>query len=1237
MASTGRHRVTLPALAPGSYEVFIRDANTITCFISLTTIEILPGGALTATVGQTNVTCFGGNDGTITITDPQNGSGNYEYSIDGGATWQNNGTYTGLIAGNYVVMLRDADEPTNEVSLATITITEPAILSATVSFTNETLPGANDGTITITAPTGGSGNYEYSINGFIWQASGVFSGLVPGFYQVYLRDAIAPDCYINLIMVEILPAGLLTAEVNSTNVTCFGGNDGTISITNPSGGSGNYEYSIDGGTSWQNNSNYNGLFAGSYAVMLRDANDPLNTVTLATVIISEPAMLAATVNFTNETFPGANDGTITVSTPTGGSGAYEYSIDGINWQASGNFTGLTPGSYDVFIRDANAVNCFINLMTIEILPGGSLTAVVDYTNVTCFGGNDGTITITDPQNGSGNYEYSIDGGATWQNSATYTGLVAGTYDVALRDANAPANMVNLATVIMTEPAILAATVTYTNETFAGANDGTIAVSAPSGGSGNYEFSIDGINWQASGNFAALAPGSYEVFIRDANATDCFVSLIIVNILQGGSLMAEVSYTNITCYSGNDGTITITNPTGGSGNYEFSIDGGISWQNSGIYTGLTAGTYVVMLRDADEPGNMVTLGSIVISEPAVLFATVASTPAVCAGVANGEIVFSGATGGSGDHEFSIDGGLTWQPGEEFLNLSAGTYPAWMRDAGHPDCSLFIGDVDVNEPPVIAAMAEPMGTTCNLENGIITVTASGGTGELEYMLDGISGWQAENLFTDLTSGTYSIRIHDAEGCEITLTGIVVESIAGPFITNIEVTNASNSLPNGSATIIGDSPALPLQYSLTNDGSDWQASASFNNLAIGPYIAYVMDANGCIVSMEFTILNTVDGQVEISADTVTYCINLPVIIPVEARDFTDISSFIIELEFDPTIISFNGLSDINGELENGTFSTSIIGNVLQIRYSIWDGSATIGPGQELFSLIFNGLTPGNSNLTWNWLQCVIYSANNDSVPGIYVNGLAEILPSPAIYTEGAGVYCEGDTLTLHAGSLDDQSVNYEWTGPTGFKHNQPDWQLGQLGLNDDGVFQVMATNPELCNASQMVSVKVNPKPVIHIGYADTICYGQQVLLDPGSGFASYLWQDGSSEQNQLAWEEGVYWVQVADTNSCKAVDTVQLVPCNIELLIPNAFSPNGDGLNDAFRPIFRGFETFMFNMSIYTKWGQLIFTTTDAITGWDGTIDGVPAAPGVYVYVISYEAPSYVTRTLPSPVTGDVSLIR
>jgi gliding motility-associated-like protein len=362
-----------------------------------------------------------------------------------------------------------------------------------------------------------------------------------------------------------------------------------------------------------------------------------------------------------------------------------------------------------------------------------------------------------------------------------------------------------------------------------------------------------------------------------------------------------------------------------------------------------------------------------------------------------------------------------------------------------------------------------------------------------------------------------------------------------------------------------------------------------------------------------------------------------PIDAKDFTGVASFIIELDFDPAVLTFVELLNENAGLDNGTFSVSVVNNTLQIRYSAISGSVTLPNGEQLFSLHFNGLAAGLSNLDWNLLQCNIYSSSGDTIPSIFTPGLVDVLPSPTIYADGNGVYCEGDNLTLHAGSLDGQILSYEWTSPSGFRFNQPEWQLGQLGINDDGDFVLVATNPELCDASQTVSVKVNPKPVISIASADTLCFGQQIMLDAGSGYVSYLWQDGTNVESQLVYEEGVYWVQVVDSNSCRAVDTVRVLPCNLELLIPNAFTPNGDGLNDIFKPLFSGFETTLYNLSIYSKWGQLLFTSNEESIGWDGRIDGELAPPGVYVYVVSYEAPAYVTRALPSPVTGDVTLVR
>ena len=199
---------------------------------------------LTATVASVDVTCFGANNGIITISDPVGGYGTYQYSINGGTTWSPIGNFTNLAPGNYDVRIRDAAHITCERVLnPALAITQPAQLAGVVGSTNVTCFGANDGTITITNPTGGYGTYEYTVNGGgAWQASGSFTGLGPGTYNVQIRDAAHTGCVIvlnNALVITQPP--VLRATVTPTMVSCNGANDGIITITNPLGGYGTYD------------------------------------------------------------------------------------------------------------------------------------------------------------------------------------------------------------------------------------------------------------------------------------------------------------------------------------------------------------------------------------------------------------------------------------------------------------------------------------------------------------------------------------------------------------------------------------------------------------------------------------------------------------------------------------------------------------------------------------------------------------------------------------------------------------------------------------------------------------------------------------------------------------------------------------------------------------------------------------------------------------------------------------
>ena len=126
-------------------------------------VQITQPAILNAVVTPTNVSCNGANNGIINITAPVGGYGTYEYSINGGTSWQASGLFIGRAPATYDVRIRDAANAACVIVLNNaLTITEPAVITASVASTNVTCNGANDGTITISSPSGGYGTYEYS-------------------------------------------------------------------------------------------------------------------------------------------------------------------------------------------------------------------------------------------------------------------------------------------------------------------------------------------------------------------------------------------------------------------------------------------------------------------------------------------------------------------------------------------------------------------------------------------------------------------------------------------------------------------------------------------------------------------------------------------------------------------------------------------------------------------------------------------------------------------------------------------------------------------------------------------------------------------------------------------------------------------------------------------------------------------------------------------------------------------
>jgi hypothetical protein len=633
-------------------------------------------GQCTTTVDVSIIPCHGG---TATVTFVASG-GTAPYTYTFNSTNNTTGVFTGITAGlgkAYTITAASGCGPIT----GTVDVVEPDLLAATLASTNVTCNGSSNGTISITGATGGHGTYEYSISGgSTWQATGNYTGLGPATLNVMIRDAAYPACTLTLngALVISEPAAL-AATLSSTNVTCNGLADGTISITGATGGSGTYEYSISGGTTWQSGGSYTGIGPATLNVMIRDAANPTCTLTLnGSLVITQPAPLTATITTqTNVLCYSNSTGAVTVMATAGtGTAPYTYSIDGTTFVASGTFGTLAAGSYTITVKDANGCTTTVPV-TITQPTSALAVSITAQTNVLCHGNSTGAVTVVATAGtGTAPYTYSIDG-TTFVASGTFGTLAAGSYTITVKDANGCTTTVP---VTITQPtSALAASITaQSNVLCHGNSTGAVTVVATAGtGTAPYTYSIDGTTFVASGTFGTLAAGSYTITVKDANGC---TTTVPVTITQPTSALAAsiTAQSNVLCHGNSTGAVTVVATAGtGTAPYTYSIDG-TTFVASGTFGTLTAGSYTITVKDAN--GCTVTV-PVTITEPlaALSFGSPAITNVSCAGLNDGTIVIS-ASGGTGIITYSISPNIgTQSPSGTFNNLTAQNYTITATDA------------------------------------------------------------------------------------------------------------------------------------------------------------------------------------------------------------------------------------------------------------------------------------------------------------------------------------------------------------------------------------------------------------------------------------------------------------------------------------------------------------------------------------------------------------------------------
>lgn len=399
----------------GNYEVTVTDANgcTTTGFGSVQQ----PAIAVSLFVEQTFVGCFGMGQGEARVTADGGTGTNYTYE------WSN-GDMTAVASNldsiSYTVSVTDEN---GCVAIGSIDIAEWEEMSITVAFTEPSCNGFADGSMAVNAIEGGT-EFDHT---YLWninppQTNFIINNLQGGqSYSVTVTDGGGCTASTTRFLPE---PEAITAITETTDALCFNTNTGTASVINVEGGNAPYTYLWDANANNQATPTATDLVAGTYNVVVVDTSDCSITVQ---AVVEQPTPIETSFEITENLCAGGNDGVISISVTGGEPGyGYEWSTN----ETSAKIGSLFAGTYDVTVTDANGCEV-VAMATLEDPEG--ITADLAADDITCFGGRDGSITIS-PQGGTPPYQFSVDN-QFYNGASTIVGLTAQEYDVFVKDAN----------------------------------------------------------------------------------------------------------------------------------------------------------------------------------------------------------------------------------------------------------------------------------------------------------------------------------------------------------------------------------------------------------------------------------------------------------------------------------------------------------------------------------------------------------------------------------------------------------------------------------------------------------------------------------------------------------------------------------------------------------------------------------------------------------------------------------
>lgn len=834
-APTGQGTPTISGLCAGVYTLIVGDG--LGCG---TTAQVLitepPPMLVTSTIVQV-VSCFGSCDGAITLV-VTGGTQPLTYVWTPSPTaGQGTALAAGLCAGNVSVVVTDA----NGCSISgTYVVPEPQPLQIITTSTPSTCPNC-DGTASATV-IGGTGPFAFS-----WTLGGVLIStdqapidLCGGVYTLNVVDG--SGCTAQRI-VQVSDSNAEVLVPANGQSLCANACDGEVSVS--------FTCSAPPCTvQWTDASavvialdvtTVAGLCAGTYTVQVTNA---AGCVSLADALVTPSQTIIPNLSSTPVSCAGVCDGTATAG-PLGGVEPYAFTWTPVpgGGQGTPQATGLCAGVYDVLIADASGCDTTVSVLILGPQPVVQQALIA---NASCSGSCNGSIVVT-PAGGVGPYTYSWSPvPSNGQGSNGAFGLCAGDYDLTVTDSNG-CFVQNTWTITEPVPLSLSGN-SIASECGVCNGEATVEVV---GGTAPYTYL-----WTSAGNIFgtadsldALCAGLYSAQVTDA--LGCQASLLVPVQDLNGEVLTTTGDT-VSCPGVCDAIVEVafTCGTPSCTIAWFDVAGTDLGQSGDLVSSLCAGAYIVVVTNGI---GCLSIDTAIVAAPDPVIANLSTTPETCFGACDG-IATVGPTGGVAPYTFLWDPAPSIGQGTpQAEGLCAGTYDLLITDfAG---CVLPV-PILVLGPPLLTADIASTPITCNGAcDGTIVVSPQGGTGPYTY------NWTPEppngpgsNSAQDLCPGDWIVQVVDVNGCDTTYT----ITITDPVLLETQLATTDNICfgdcqGTADVTITGGVAPYTTSWRDAANVIFAQDTTALDSVCAGDYVLSITDANGCVLEVPFTILQS------------------------------------------------------------------------------------------------------------------------------------------------------------------------------------------------------------------------------------------------------------------------------------------------------------------------------------------------------------------------------------------------